>query len=76
MEKTKRATIYFEAEVHRALHLRAAACNRSVSEMVNETVRITLGEDADDLRDADLRKNEPSTDFEDYLASLRDCGRL
>ena len=76
MEKTKRATIYFEPEVHRALHLRAAACNRSVSEMVNEAVRVTLGEVADDLRDADLRKNEPSTDFEGYLASLRDCGRL
>jgi hypothetical protein len=44
--------------------------------MVNEAVRITLGEDADDLRDADLRKNELSTGFEDFLVTLRDRGRL
>jgi hypothetical protein len=48
MEKTKRATIYFDVHVHQALRLRAAASNRSISEMVNEAVRISLAEDADD----------------------------
>ena len=76
MDDPKRATIYFDADVHHALRLRAAACNRSMSAMVNEAVRITLAEDADDLRDADLRQAEPSTDFEDFLTSLRDSGRL
>jgi hypothetical protein len=30
-----------------------------MSAMVNEAVRITFTEDADDLRDADLRQAEP-----------------
>ena len=57
----KRAAIYFDAHVHRALRLRAAACNRSISDMVNEAVRMTLVEDADDLKDADQRQAEPSS---------------
>ena len=76
MDETKRATIYFDAEVHRALRLRAAACNRSISDMVNEAVRMTLAEDADDLRDADKRQDEPSSGFEEFVTSLRNSGRL
>jgi hypothetical protein len=76
MDETKRATIYFDAEVHRALRLRAAACNRSISDMVNEAVRMTLAEDADDLSDADQRQDEPSSSFEEFVISLRDSGRL
>jgi plasmid stability protein len=76
MDETKRATIYFDAEVHRALRLRSAACNRSISDMVNEAVRMTLAEDADDLRDADQRQDEPSSSFEEFVTSLRNSGRL
>ena len=76
MNETKRATIYFDAEVHRALRLRAAACSRSISDMVNEAVRMTLAEDADDLRDADQRQDEPSSSFEEFVTSLRDSGRI
>jgi plasmid stability protein len=76
MDETKRATIYFDADVHYALRLRAAACNRSISDMVNEAVRMTLAEDADDLKDADQRQAEPSTSFEDFVTNLRDSGRL
>jgi len=76
MDETKRAAIYFDAEVHRALRLRAAACNRSISDMVNEAVRMTLAEDADDLIDADQRQAEPSSSFEEFVTSLRDSGRL
>jgi plasmid stability protein len=76
MDETKRATVYFDAEVHRALRLRSAACNRSISDMVNEAVRMTLAEDADDLRDADQRHDEPSSSFEEFVTSLRNSGRL
>lgn len=76
MDDSKRATIYFDAEVHRALRMRAAACNRSISDMVNESVRITLGEDADDLKDADQRQTEESSDFEEFVSSLRNSGRI
>ena len=76
MDETKRATIYFDAEVHRALRLRAAACSRSISDMVNEAVSMTLAEDADDLKDADQRQAEQSSSFEDFVTSLRNSGRL
>ncbi|MEB3317550.1 MAG: CopG family transcriptional regulator, partial [Cyanobacteriota bacterium] len=71
MEDSKRATIYFDADVHRALRLRAAACNRSISDMVNEAVRMTLAEDADDLRDVEQRQEEESIGFEEFVNSLR-----
>ena len=76
MDESKRATIYFEADVHRALRLRAAACNRSISAMVNEAVRMTLAEDADDLRDVDHRQNEESIGFEEFVSTLRNSGRI
>ena len=76
MNETKRATIYFDADVHRALRLRAAACNCSISAMVNESVRMTLAEDADDLQDADQRQAEPRSRFEEFVTSLRNSGRL
>jgi plasmid stability protein len=76
MYETKWGTIYFDAKVHRAFRLRAAACNRSISDMVNEAVRMTLAEDADDLKDADQRQAESSSSFEEFATSLRDSGRL
>ena len=76
MNESKRATIYFDADVHRALRLRAAACNRSISDMVNEAVRVSLAEDADDLRDADQRRDEESSSFEEFVTVFRDSGRI
>jgi hypothetical protein len=76
MNEWKRATIYFDAHVHRAPKLRAAACNRSIADMVNEAVRVTLVEDTDDLKDADQRQAEQSSSFEAFIVSLRERGRL
>jgi plasmid stability protein len=56
MNETKHATIYFDANVNQALRMRAAATNRSISEMVNDAVRLTLAEDVVDLTDAELRQ--------------------
>jgi hypothetical protein len=76
MAETKRDSIYFEAHVHQALQSRVAASNRSISEMVNEAVRIALAEDADDLRVVEIRQAEPSADFEDFVTILRERGRI
>ena len=48
-EAAKRATIYFDPVVHRALRMKAAATDRSLSDMVNDAVRVSLAEDAEDL---------------------------
>jgi len=76
MGEAKRATVYFEPEVHRALRLRAAASERSISEMVNEAVRRALAEDAADLEAFAVRRDEPVVDFEAFVRDLKRRGRL
>ncbi len=36
--QTKRATIYFDPDLHKALRLKAAETSRSITELVNEAV--------------------------------------
>lgn len=76
METPKRATVYFDPEIHRALRLKAAATDRSLSEMVNEAVRLSLMEDAEDLEAFEARRNEPSLAFEEFLKRLTKRGKL
>ena len=76
MEDSKRATVYFDAEVHQALRLKAAAADRSISDMVNEAVRAALAEDAEDLTAFDQRKAERSVSFETFVRNLRQRGRI
>ena len=76
MKPQKRATVYFDAEVHRALRLRAAANEKSISEMVNDAVRAALAEDAADLEAFDSRAGERSVSFEAVLKDLKRRGRI
>lgn len=76
MTQPKRATVYFEPEIHRALRLRAAASDRSISEMVNDAVKLTLSEDAEDLEAFETRKLEPNLDFEQFVKALKRRGRI
>jgi hypothetical protein len=72
----KRATIYLPPQVHRALKLKAAATDRSVSDLVSEAVRLSLAEDAEDLAAFEERSGERSLDFETVVKTLRRRGRL
>jgi plasmid stability protein len=76
MDTPKRATVYFEAEVHRALRLKAAASDRSISDMVNDAVRVTLAEDAEDLAAFSERKSDKSLSFDTFVQGLRRRGRI
>ncbi|MEO8487552.1 MAG: CopG family transcriptional regulator [Betaproteobacteria bacterium] len=76
MEDSKRATVYFDASVHRALRLKAAATDRSISDLVNDAVKVALAEDADDLETFDQRKTERSVSFESLVRDLRKRGRI
>jgi plasmid stability protein len=76
MDTSKRATVYFEAEVHRALRLKAAASERSISDMVNDAVKASLAEDADDLATFSERKNEKSLSFDTFVQGLKRRGRI
>jgi len=59
----KRSTIYFDPELHRALRIKAAETDTSLSELVNEAVRAALAEDAEDLAAFDERAAEPDLPF-------------
>lgn len=72
----KRATIYLPAELHRALRLKAAAADRSISEIVSEAVRTSLAEDAEDLAAFEERSKERSVSFETVVKALRRRGKL
>ena len=42
---SKRSTIYFEPHIHKALKIRAASAQLSVSELVDEAVCLLIRED-------------------------------
>ena len=68
--------MYFETDVHRALRLKAAETDRSMSDLVNEAVRAQLAEDADDLEAFRRRKKEPAIAFEAFVRDMKRRGRL
>ncbi len=76
MAKPKRATVYFDPSLHRALRVKAVQTEQSVSELVNAAVRLSRAEDADDLPAFEARAKEPNLDFEDVLKDLKRRGKL
>ena len=73
---SKRATVYFEPEVHQALRLKAALTHRSVSDLVNEAVRNVLQEDQEDLEAYETRISEPTITYEELLNDPKTHGKL
>ena len=72
----KRATIYFDPGLHRALRIKAAETDRSVSDLVNEAIRLSLAEDAEDLAAFEERAIEPNITFEDVVKDLKRSGTI
>jgi plasmid stability protein len=75
-ELSKRSTVYFEAEIHQALRIKAAMSHQSVSEIVNEAVRIALREDQEDLDAFTQRAEEATLTYEELLDDLKLHGKL
>lgn len=76
MPGTKRATIYLEEPLHKALRLKAAETDASISDLVNTAVRQSLAEDADDLDAFRARAKEPRLSFEDVVRDMKRRGKL
>jgi len=72
----KRATVYFDPALHRALRLKAAETDRSMSDLINEAVRLSLAEDADDLLAFEERGDEPDLPFESVVKELKRSGKI
>jgi metal-responsive CopG/Arc/MetJ family transcriptional regulator len=75
-ESVKRATIYFEQALHKAIRLKAAHTQRSISEIVNDAVRQALREDQEDLAAFEDRVAEPEMSYETLLKDLKKHGKL
>ena len=72
----KKSTIYFDPQIHRALRLKAAATDSSVSDIVNEAIRIVFAEDAEDMSAFAERAHEPNLSFEEVLKDLKKLGKI
>ena len=72
----KKSTIYFDPQIHKALRMKAAETDSSVSDIVNNAVRLTLSEDAEDIAAFEERASEPNLSFEDVLKDLRKRGKI
>lgn len=73
---SKRSTVYFEPAIHQALKLRAASTDVSVSELVDDAVRLLMREDQEDLSVLSERAHEPEVSYEDFVNELRRVGKI
>lgn len=73
---TKRATVYLDPGLYRAIRLKSIETARSVSDLVNAALRAELVEDANDLAVFDERKKEPTLNFEAFVKELRHHGKI
>jgi len=75
-EITKRSTIYFRPELHRALRIKAAETQRSISNLVNDAVEMALRKDEKDLSSFADRVREPTITYEALLKDLKAHGKI
>ncbi len=73
---TKRATVYLDPALHKALRLKSVETSRSMSDLINDAIREEMAEDADDLAVFDARKNEPTVTFENFVKELKRDGKI
>lgn len=72
----KRSTIYFDPIIHKALKMKALETSRSVSELVNNAVRETLAEDAEDIAAFEERVDEKLISYAEMVKRLKKDGRI
>lgn len=73
---SKRATIYFDPVIHQALKVKAVTSQTSISEIVDEAVRLLMREDEEDLAAFEDRMREPEISYDALLKDLRKHGKL
>jgi hypothetical protein len=75
-ESAKRSTIYLDPDLHRALRLKAIHTGRSMSDLVNESIRMAFREDQEDLSAFGERVKEPEITYEALLKDLKAHGKI
>ncbi len=73
---TKRATVYLDPNLHKALRLQSVETSRSMSELINDAIRAELADDAEDLAAFDAREKEPTVGFSEFVKGLKRDGTI
>ena len=71
-----RATIYLDPELHKALRLKAVETSQSLSKLVNDAIKESLAEDAEDIAAFEERVKEPLISYETMIKRLKKAGRI
>lgn len=71
-----RTTITINDKLFRALKLRAAESNETISSIVEDAVKYQILEDLEDLQAVKDRENEPALDFNEFVKELKADGLL
>jgi plasmid stability protein len=71
-----KATFYVDEGLLKAIKVKAAHGDRSLSDLVNEALRESLREDEEDLRDVRAREREATVSFETVLKELKRAGKI
>ncbi len=71
-----RATVYLDPELHKALRLKALETTQSISKLVNDAIKKSLAEDAEDIEAFEARAKEPLISYEAMIKRLKKDGRI
>jgi post-segregation antitoxin (ccd killing protein) len=74
--RAKRATVYLDPDLHKALRLKSAETSRSISELVNNAIKEALAEDAEDIAAFEERAREPLISYDEMIKRLKRDGRI
>lgn len=72
----KRSTVYLDPQIHRALKVKSAHSSKTMSELINEAIKLSFAEDYEDLSAFEERIDEPNLDFESVLKELQSSGKI
>ncbi len=71
-----KATVYLDDDLHQALRLKAAETRESMSDVVNEALRVLMAGDLEDLSDWKKRRKEKPVAYEEFLKQLESDGTI
>jgi hypothetical protein len=72
----KRATVYLDPLLHKALRLKAVETTQSISKLVNDAIKESLAEDAEDIAAFKARAKEPLISYDAMIKRLKKEGRI
>lgn len=73
---SKRFTIRLDTGLHQMLRIKALETSRSMSEIINEAVKESLTNDADDIDTFKEKANEPLISHEQMIKRLKKDSRI